>query len=317
MEEQSGRDFEASRQTLRDILRQRMPEPGSYSTPMAGLDLHRYHSGHAPRPNFYEPVVIVVVQGKKRVRIGTEDIAYGENSCFIAGINMPVASCVMEASEEQPYLSMSLKLDKTLIATLAASIPSLAQSTAPCPMRSAGATVQELDHALLDAFLRLLKLSDKSEEIPFLGPLVYQEIHYRLLTSPFGRQLRALNSLGSQAHQITRAISWLRENFTQSLHVEELAGRLHMAPSTFHKHFKEITTLSPVQYQKRLRLSEAQRLMLSDDCDVTQAALAVGYESATQFNREYKRLFGESPHRNVMNLKGMRGDRPHQRRAGI
>lgn len=318
-------DFEKSRIALRDILLARMPEQGNYPTAVEGFDLHRYNSGEAPKPRFYEPVIIVVVQGKKLVRIGTEDIPYGENSCFIAGINMPVASCVMEACADKPYLSMSLNLDKSLIATLAAKILPTANGTtnatsttytadaastidANCASGATdaiGATVQKLDAELLDAFLRLLELTKNADQAMILGPLLYQEIHYRLLNSPFGDRLRALNTLGSQSNQITRAVSWLQEHYKESLHVEKLAERLNMATSTFHRHFKEITTLSPLQYQKHIRLSEAQRLMLAADFDATQAAFAVGYESATQFNREYKRLFGESPRKDVMKIRGM------------
>ena len=293
-------DFEKSRAALKEILFRRMPEAGNYPTHVDGFVLHRYNSGADPKPNFYEPVIIVVVQGKKRVRIGAEDIAYGDRSCFIAGVNMPVSSCVVEASDEKPYLSMSLNLDKSLIATLAAKVP---PSSGPGSHFSAGAVVQELDAELLDAFLRLLELAEREEQAEVLGSLVFQEIHYRLLASPFGGQLRMLNTFGSQSNQITQAIAWLRNNYTKPLHVDELAGRLNMATSTFHKHFKDITTLSPLQYQKRLRLSEAQRLMLSGDCDATQAAFAVGYESPTQFSREYKRLFGESPRKDVMRMR--------------
>lgn len=293
-------DFEKSRAALREMLLQRLPGSGNYPTSVKGVALHRYNSGDAPKPRFYDPVIIVVVQGKKKVRIGTEDIPYGEQSCFLAGVNMPVSSCVIEANEDKPYLAMSLDLDKSLIAALAAKVPPSTESRAGS---ATGAVVQEISPDLLDAFLRLLELADLPDQAQVLGSLVYQEIHYRLLTSPFGYHLRQLNTFGSQSNQINQAIVWLKDNYKESLHVEELAGRLNMAASTFHRHFKEITTLSPLQYQKRLRLSEAQRLMLSDHFDVTRAAFAVGYESATQFNREYKRLFGESPRKDVMNLK--------------
>ncbi len=292
-------DFEKSRTALKESLLQRMAEQGDYPTFVNGLVLHRYNNGDEPKPRFYEPVIIVVVQGKKRVRFGGEDLVYGEHTCFIAGVNMPVSSCVMVASEDEPYLSMSLNLDKGLIATLAAKVPPTMDSA---PL-SAGAVIQPVGPELLDAFLRLLELAENPEQATVLGDLAYQEIHYRLLTSAFGNQLRALSTFGSQSNQIAQAIAWLRDNYNKTLHVEKLAAHLNMAPSTFHKHFKEITTLSPLQYQKQLRLAEAQRLMLSDDYDVTQAAFAVGYESSTQFNREYKRLFGESPRKDVMKMK--------------
>ncbi|MDL2267842.1 AraC family transcriptional regulator [Desulfovibrio sp. OttesenSCG-928-G15] len=293
-------DFEKCRIALRDTLLQRMPYSGNFTTPVSGMVLHRYHSNDAPAPRFYDPVIIIIAQGKKWVRIGTKDIPYGEHSCFIAGVNMPVSSCVLEAAEDKPYLSISLSLDKGLIASLAAKIPPAVE---PYPATPAGAAVQATGPELLDAFLRLLELTDNPEQAQVLGPLIYQEIHYRLLVSPFGYHLRQLNTFGSQGNQINQAIAWLRSNFKESLYVEELASSLNMATSTFHKYFKEITTLSPLQYQKRLRLSEAQRLMLADNYDVTRAAFAVGYESATQFNREYKRLFGESPRKDVTKMK--------------
>lgn len=300
MKESYRVDFERSRAALKEMLLNFMPGPGDYPTSVDGFVLHRYHSGEAPKPHIYQPVVIVVVQGKKLVRIGQNEIPYGEHSCFVTGVDMPVASCVLEASESKPYVSMSLNLDKSLIATLAAKVPPAAAHGAHY---SSGAAVQEIGPELLDAFLRLLELIGKPEQVSVMGSLLCQEIHFRLLTSPFGNQLRSLSTLGSQSNQIARAITWLKENFTEPLRVEDLAGRLNMAPSTFHKHFKDITTLSPLQYQKQLRLSEAQRLMLSESFDVTQAAFAVGYESATQFNREYKRLFGESPRKDVMRMK--------------
>ncbi len=213
---------------------------------------------------------------------------------------MPVSSCVMEASKETPYLSMSLKLDTGLIASLASQIPSPSDSTV-----YRGAGTQEVDPDLLDAFVRLAELTEKPEQILVMRDMLMREIHYRLLAGAFGNTLRSLNTLGSQGHQITKAIAWLKEFYKEPLLVEDLANRSHMAPSTFHKYFKRITTLSPLQYQKRLRLGEAQRLMLSEGYDVTQAAMAVGYESATQFIREYKRLFGDPPRRNVMSMKNI------------
>lgn len=298
-------DCEKCCASLREILLRRLPASGQYLTSVEGFVLHRFDRGDDPKPRFYDPVMIVVVQGRKKVRIGMEDIFYGEHSCFIAGVNMPVSSCVVEASEEKPYLSMSLELDKGLIAALAANVPPATVSRpGSAAGAAAGAAVQKISPELLDAFLRLLELTEQPErEQQVLAPLIYQEIHYRLYASPFGYHLRQLNTLGSQSNHINQAIVWLKDNYKEPLHVDELASRTNMATSTFHKHFKEITTLSPLQYQKRLRLSEAQRLMLSHHYDVTQAAFAVGYESATQFNREYKRLFGESPRKDVLRIK--------------
>jgi AraC-like DNA-binding protein len=207
----------------------------------------------------------------------------------------------MEASEEKPYLSMSLYLDTGLIATLASKNASSLSSHRHAVTK--GAAIQDIDPDLLDAFLRLAELAENPQHMAVMEELLIREIHYRLLASPFGPMLCRLNTIGSQSHQITHAIVWLKENYKQPLRIEKMASQTNMAPSTFHKYFKDITTLSPLQYQKRLRLGEAQRLMLSEGYDVAQAAFSVGYESATQFIREYKRLFGKPPRKNVTYIK--------------
>lgn len=295
-------DVKRSWTMLADAVLRNTVGSGTFATGIKGLAFHRYTRGEEPKPHFLQPVVIVVAQGKKLVRLGTEEYQYGENVCFAAGVNMPVTSCVMEASEKKPYLAMSLYLDTGLLASLAVKIP----PPCDCSRRvSCGAMVQEMSPDLVDAFLRLAELAEKEEEVRIMEDILLREIHYRLLISPVGNFLRRLNALGSQGSQVTKAIAWLKRNYKEPLHVEELAERSNMASSTFHKYFKCITTLSPLQYQKRLRLDEAQRLMLSGECDVTQAAFAVGYESVTQFIREYKRLFGDSPRRNVIQLQSV------------
>ncbi|MCS3467520.1 AraC-like DNA-binding protein [Pseudomonas sp. JUb42] len=291
---------EDGRVALRDILLGLLPEAGRLQTPIEGFALHRYDHADTAKPHFYNPILIVAVQGKKWVRIGIKDLSFGEHNCFIAGVNMPVTSCLLEATPETPYLSMSLDLDRSLMAALAAKTPQPSDYNANTAV---GAAVQELGPELLDAFLRMLELLNKPEQAKMLGALIYQEIHYRLLTTPFGHQLRLLNTVGAQSNKIDQAILWLRENYHETLQVDKLAAKLNMASSTLYKYFKEVTTLSPLQYQKRLRLNEAQRLMLVENCDVIQAALMVGYESVNQFGREYKRLFGEPPRKNVLNIK--------------
>jgi len=291
---------EEGRATLREVLLGLLPEAGRFPTPIEGFALHRYDHPDTAKPHFYNPILIIAVQGKKWVRIGIQDISFGEHTCFIAGVNMPVTSCLVEATPQMPYLSMSLDLDRHLMAALAAKTPQPSQYNADTAM---GAAVQALSPELLDAFLRMLELLDQPEQAKALGALIYQEIHYRLLTTPFGHQLRLLNTVGSQTNKIDQVITWLRENYREILQVDQLAETLNIAPSTLYKYFKEVTSLSPLQYQKRLRLDEAQRLMLVEHYDVIQAALAVGYESANQFSREYKRLFGEPPRKNVVNIK--------------
>lgn len=275
-------------------------DSGSYSTGITGLTFHRYTDNEAPKPHFFQPVIIVVVQGEKWVRVGDEEYRFGDNLYFMTGVDMPASSCVMDASAEKPYLSLSLDLDPGLIASLAFKTPPASINGGGL---SKGAVVQDVAPDLLDALLRLVELTEKPAQIPVMAELLLREIHYRLLDSPYGEILRKLNSFGTQSNQITRSIAWLKDHFTEPLLVEELAVRMHMAPSTFHKYFKEVTTLSPLQYQKRLRLNEAQRLMFSQGFTVAEAAFAVGYESATQFMREYKRLFGKSPRKDVLKMQ--------------
>ena len=293
-------DLDKNLGLLREKLFRALPESGSFQTRLKDLQIHRYDAGHPPKPVFYQPVVIIVVQGKKLVRIGGREIPYGEHTYFISGVDMPAASCVVEARPDKPYLSLSMNLDKSLLLQMATEVP-------PSPKYGRedlrGAMVQAICPDMLDAFWRLIELAEKGSPEPVLEELLKREIHYRLLTSPFGNQLRRLNASGTQSNQIVRAITWLKENYKEPLRVETLAGGLNMAVSTFHKHFKDITTLSPLQYQKQLRLTEAQRLMLTDDYDATSAAFAVGYESPTQFSREYKRLFGQSPRRDVSRVQ--------------
>ena len=287
--------------TLRDSIRRATAShTGTHETRIKGFAFHRFVDAQAPTPHMHQPVIIVVAQGKKVVRIGDAAYCYGENVCFVAGVDMPVVSCAIECSEQKPYLSLSLNLDPGLIADLASRVPPASQAGVGV---SVGAVLHELDPDLLDALVRLAELHEKPEHLPVMEALLRQEVHYRLLAGPFGNALRALTTFGSQSHQITRAIVWLKAHYKEHFPMESLAAQSNMALSTFHKYFKELTTVSPLQYQKRLRLTEAQRLMLAEGHDVTRAAMAVGYESATQFIREYKRLFGDPPRRNVMSVK--------------
>lgn len=245
---------------------------------------------------FHKPLASVVIQGQKRSIWGNKDYNYGEGQVIVNGVDMPSASFVTDASPEKPFLVVSLPIDSQLVAALAAEI----KPGPKTPDSFEAVSIAPTDPDLLDAYLRLAQLLDKPEQIPMLAPMNIREIHYRLLIGPQGERLRMVNTLGSQSNQVAQAIAWLKDNFTKPLQVDELAQRVNMATSTFHRHFRNVTTLSPLQYQKHLRLYEAQRLMMVEQADALNASLAVGYESPTQFNREYKRLFGEPPHRDVV-----------------
>ena len=292
-------DMGRVRSALQRRLLRLLPRPGVVGTVVPGLRLHRFDSDATPRPLMYEPVLVVIAQGKKWTRIGAEERIYDERHCFVAGLHMPVTSGMLEISQERPFLSLSLALDRTLLTALSAEIPPPDADDTPAP----AALLQEMDADMLDAALRLVETLDRPETAPALAPLIVRELHVRLLAGPFGNRFRRLFAQGSREAAIAEAVAWIAAHFREPLRIEDLARRCNMAPSTFHKHFKEITTVSPLQYQKRARLAEAQRLLLQENADVARAAFAVGYESASQFSREYKRLFGAPPRRDVEELR--------------
>lgn len=293
-------DIAKAKALLKERIRRRMPEPGDYETGLAGVRTYRRDATTKPQTCFYRPAIVKMVQGYKRAFIGGEEYSYGEDDVMVAGVDMPGASMFCEASPDSPSVSIAIDLDRNLITQLALEIPQASFAPGGSPK---GMHVQPLDAELLDAFLRLAELFDAPEKLSVLGPMIVREIHYLLLTGPNGHRLRSFYTLGSQGNQVARAISWMKENLATSVQIEDLAGKVNMAPSTFHRHFKEVTSLSPLQFQKRLRLHEAQRLMLMQGMDASSACLAVGYESLSQFNREYKRLFGDPPRKDVRRLR--------------
>lgn len=283
---------------LKERLLRLMPHAGKYPTPIKELSMVRRELAHQTENCFYRPSLSVIIQGAKRSRVGIREYQYGENQCLIAGVDMPSIFTITKASAQQPFLAVSLDLDKSLLARLAGEIrlPMNAGTTQ-------GVSVTDVDPDILDAFLRLFKSMERPKELPFLAPIIIQEIHYRLLMGPQNVYMRRLNTYGTQSNQIASAVDWMREHYKEPLRVETLAQHVHMATSTFHRHFKEVTSLSPLQFHKYLRLYEAQRLMLAEKKDATRASWDVGYESPTQFNREYKRLFGDPPHKSIARMR--------------
>lgn len=276
------------------------PRTGRFFTAIDAFSITRFDNP-APSDNcFYAPAIGIVLQGHKQAVIGNEEFSYGTHCCLINGIDIPSLNNIIEASQDKPFLAIALAIDQRLAAELSATIP-------PSPTAGAGlysgVSVAKVEPDILEAFSRLADTLNDPTQMAVLAPMIIREIHYRVLIGPQGGCLRMISTLGSQSNQVAETITWLRENFAAPFHVNELARRVNMATTTFHRHFKQITSMSPLQFQKRLRLYEAQRLMLAEDKDATSACLAVGYESPTQFNREYKRLFGEPPHRDVSRLR--------------
>ena len=280
---------------LKEIILSHAESPGDHQTMVPEMVFHRRDETSKADNCFYKPLASVVVQGYKRSIWGNKEHYYGQGHSVVNGVDMPSASFITEASPARPFLVVSMAIDSQLLASLSAEMP------APPKMAESYETVviTKTGPDLLDAYLRLALLLEKPEQIPLLAPLIIKEIHYRLLIGPQGAQLRLVNTLGSQSHQVAQAIYWLKKNYMKPLQVAELAQRVNMATSTFHRHFRNVTTLSPLQYQKHLRPYEAQRPMMVEKADALNACLAVGYESPNQFNREYKRLFGEPPHRDI------------------
>lgn len=249
----------------------------------------------------YEPCVALIVQGSKRVVLGGETFVYDSSRFLIASLDLPAVATILEASPERPYLALVLKLDLREIATLVLG----GQLPPAAPARDDGRAMATgtITAPLLDAFGRLLELVERPADAAVLAPLVQREILYRLLVGEQGARLRRIAAVGGQGHQIARAIDRLKNAYAEPLRVEELAREVRMSVSTFHHHFKALTAMSPLQFQKQLRLSEARRLMLAENLDASTAGYRVGYESASQFSREYSRQFGAPPMRDIAGLR--------------
>ena len=285
---------------LKELLIRLAPETGKFETELPGLTVFRFDEITKDENCFYDPAIGLVLQGHKHTIIGSEAYQYGEYTCIVNGVDMPSLNNILEASTEKPFLGLSLRIDRVLATELNAEMPAEVSSANPS---YSGVSIAMVDPDILDAFLRLVELLDDPAELRVLAPLILREIHFRTLIGPQGGCLRLITTQGTHTSQVAEAITWLRDNYREPIHINKLAQIVNMATSTFHRHFKEVTSLSPLQFQKRLRLYEAQRLMLTADKDATSASLEVGYESPSQFSREYKRLFGEPPHRDINRMR--------------
>lgn len=269
---------------------------GGLTTGVPGLSLYRRSEPSPCNSATYEPNLVIFVQGQKRINLGKTTYLCDGKTFLLTTVDLPVVSQVVAATREKPLLSMLLKLEMAEVRRLL-SQEEFAAHAEPCG--ACGMAVGETRVELLSACLRLMDLLDSPQDIPFLSNLIEHEIIYRLLRSPQGKHLRAIATLGEQSHRTAKAVSWLRMNYAKPLRVEELAEMAQMGVSTLHHHFRSMTAMSPLQYQKQLRLHTARERMLSDGLDAASAAFEVGYESASQFSREYSRFFGQPPMRDV------------------
>ncbi len=269
------------------------------ATEIPGVALHRRTAPTAPCSAVYEPGITVMAQGRKRVDLGRTTFIYGESQYLLTSVDLPIVSQIVEASEESPCLAMSLKLEMSVVRELLSREEiQVAPANPDVPAMATGEATVEF----LGACCRLINLLDTPQDIPFLSGLIQREIIYRILQGPEGARLRAIATLGDQSHRTAKAISWIRANYVKPLRVEDLAQVVGMGVSTLHHHFRALTAMSPVQYQKQLRLQAARGRMLVDGLDAASAAFEVGYESASLFNREYSRFFGQPPMRDIRTL---------------
>lgn len=285
---------------LRETLLSLMPKAEHRDSRIASVTMSRANTPQPCSQCIYQPVLVLVVQGTKQSVIGGTTANYRTGQTTVVALDMPGVYEITEATEAAPFLSIAVQLDRKILTELLTTIPELA-----APKESSGKTgvkavmTADATEEMLEAFLKLISLEKTPERIPVFAPLLLKELHYLALTSNQGVCLRSFFSGESHAPRIARSVAWLRNHYREPLTIESLALRAAMSASSFHKHFKELTTLSPVQFQKRLRLQEAARLMLSEGKNVEAAAFAVGYKSSSQFSREYKRVFGVAPHGDI------------------
>src|ERR1700733_2023793 len=285
---------------LADRISKVIGHAAEQSTCVPGLTLYRNTAPTGPNPCTYEPSLLVIPQGKKRIDLGRQSYSFGQSTFLLTSIELPIVSQVSVASAATPYLAFFLKLDMGIVREVVHSEE--IHVRAP-DSGVAGMVLGEMTDELLAPCLRMVKLLATPEDVPFLSKLLQREIIYRLLQGTQGNRLRSVATLGDQSHKTAKAIAWLRENFEKHLNVDQLATMAGMSRSTLHHHFRDLTAMSPLQFQKQLRLQAARRKMLTGELDAARAAFEVGYESPSQFSREYKRFFGKPPARDIQALK--------------
>ncbi len=275
---------------------------GSTPTAIPRVALFRCTAPTSPMPGLFEPALCVVVQGRKQAMLGPHTLIYDAAHYLIVSVDLPIVGNVIEASPEIPYLAFRLSLDAKMLAAMLLDMPPVPGDDGRAP---AGLALSPLTSELIDPVLRLVRLLDRPSDIAMLAPLAEREILYRLLQGPQRDMLRQIALADSRLSQINRAIGWIKRHYADPFRIETVAEAARMSPSSFHHHFKAVTSMSPLQYQKQIRLQEARRLILAQHSDAASAGFAVGYDSPSQFSREYRRLFGEPPVRDAARLRSL------------
>ncbi|RCJ34487.1 AraC family transcriptional regulator [Nostoc sp. ATCC 53789] len=273
---------------------------GFHKTAIEQLEFQRESSASTSLQGVCEPILAILVQGKKEALLGEETYRYSAAQYLVVSVDLPLSAFIVEATPEQPYLGFKLNLDPRQLCDIITAQTSVIEEKKNSVR---GLFVSTIDAPLLDCAMRLTRLLDTPQDIPILAPMIIREIYYRLLIGEQGEAVRQIATSGSNMQRIAEVIKLIKADFTKPMRVEELAGQASMSSSSFHHHFKKVTSMSPLQYQKQLRLLEARRLMLAENSDAANAAYQVGYESPSQFSREYSRMFGAPPIRDIERLR--------------
>ncbi|RUS49108.1 AraC family transcriptional regulator [Cohnella sp. AR92] len=285
---------------LASLIRRHAPTSGTHPTAVPSLALMHAAKPSEPLESVYKPSICVVAQGAKTAALADEIYRYDPSTYLVTSVELPILGRIVEASPETPYLSLKLSFDADVILDLAKKMNRLGSQPSEA---GRGISVNRPSPELLDALVRLLQLLDSPSDIPVLAPLLVREILYRVMQGNQSTLLHHFGVTGSQAHNISQAIRLINRHYDRPLAVDRLAESVNMSTSAFHKHFKRVTAMSPLQYQKTVRLQEARRLILTETAQVSDAAFRVGYESPSQFSREYARMYGQPPTRDVRELR--------------
>ncbi len=280
-------------------------QDGVLTTAIPSLHFVRSSNTTVPIHQVHEPALCIVAQGRKVVMLAEESYHYGTFDYLVVSVDLPISGQVIQASAEAPYLCLRLNFDPHQVLDL---IKESAFPTSPMPDSRRGLYVSQTNSLLLDAVVRLVHLLENPQDVPVLAPLVIREILYRILQGNQGESLKQLVMTGSHSNRIAEVIKRIKQDYDKPLRIEELSKLANMSPSSLHRHFKEVTAMSPMQYQKQLRLQESRRLLLSESADAADVGFQVGYESPSQFSREYARMFGLPP---ISDIKRMRSDQDH------
>ncbi|GJM83074.1 transcriptional regulator [Paenibacillus sp. HMSSN-139] len=296
-----SRQPEQSMQHLASLIQRHAPADGLYSTAVPALTLRHATKASEPLETVHQPSICIVAQGAKTATLADVSYRYDPSTFLVVSVELPMVGRIVEASPEVPYLALKLGFDSDVVLDIVKEMEETRRSGREEASR--GVAVNQLTPALLQAVVRLLELLDTPEDIPILSPLVIREILYRVLQGEQGALVRQFAIVGSHAQRIAKAIQRINREYDSPLAVDRLAESVHMSTSAFHKYFKRVTSLSPLQYQKTVRLQEARRLMLTEGMLAADAAFHVGYESPSQFSREYARMYGRPPMLDIRELR--------------